>query len=337
MAVFALKRQETLAPGVYPFNSRKHLHQVVDLVSAVFGPELDEDGRNALQEIQAVGWLGPVLGGLLSSNLLGEFVAGYVWIEGGRVLGNVTLQRADYGGTRWRISNVAVAPEHRGRGIARSLMLSAISEIASQGGSWALLQVRVDNAPARKLYAALGFSNVCQDGIWKLHGRPANLPAVGVELQRLPALAWRDRLELAQAAQPQLASWLSPVAPELYRSDPLRALGEAIGTWTGLYQVQRWGVRQHGLLEGAVEVWASALGETHRLRLAVRPKARGRLEAALVSQGLRALTAAPFAPVVVEHSGDHAEGVAALEAVGFRPQRILLTMRRQITPADALI
>jgi hypothetical protein len=49
---------------------------------------------------------------------------------------------------------------------------------------------------------------------------------------------------------------------------------------------------------------------------------------------LTTLAAAPRRPVIAEHSGDHIEGVSALEAAGFRPQRVLLTMRRAITPAD---
>jgi ribosomal protein S18 acetylase RimI-like enzyme len=341
MAVFVLNRRETQAPGVYPFSPRKHLRQVADLVSAVFGAELDEEGRYALQEVQAVSWLSPLFGELLSTNLLGEFVGGYVWIEGGRVLGNLTLQRNDYSGSRWRISNVAVAAEQRGRGIGRSLMLAALSEIAQQNGSWAVLQVRLDNQPARRLYSSLGFTEVCQDGIWR---RPAT-PAGGltqpsppdVELQRLPALAWRARFELAQAAQTQLANWASPVAAEAYQTDPLQALGEVLSGWLGLYWVQRWGRQSRGQLEGAIEVRASVFGGAHRLQMLVRPQARGRLERALVNQGLRALAAAPCAPVIAEQSGDHGEGVAALEAAGFRAQRVLLTMRRQIVPADALL
>lgn len=87
------------------------MRQVADLVGAVFADEIDADGRSVLQEMQTVGRISPFLGGLMSSGFLGDFVGGFVWIEGDRVLGNVTLQRVDFGGTRWRISNVAVVPE----------------------------------------------------------------------------------------------------------------------------------------------------------------------------------------------------------------------------------
>ena len=339
MAAIALRQRETLEPGVYPFNPRKHLRQVAELVGDVFAAEMDLEGRYALQEMRAVSWLSPLFGQMLSSTLLGEFVGGYVWVEDGRVLGNLTLQRSDYSGTRWRISNVAVAPERRGQGIARALMLAGLSEIAQQGGAWALLQVRLGNTPARRLYQSLGFTDVCQDGIWRLAARPAAPARPDLTLRPLSPRAWRGRFELAQAAQTPLASWVSPVAVEAYQTDLLQAAGEVLAGWLGLYRVQRWGATDAAAqrLDGAVEVWANLLGDVHRLRLAVRPEARGHLEQALVQQGLVALATAPCAPVIVEHSGDHAEAVAALEAAGFRAERVLITMRRQITPTDALL
>jgi hypothetical protein len=275
----------------------------------------------------------------MGSGFLGDFVGGFVWIEGERLLGNATLQRVDFGGTRWRISNVAVLPEYRGRGIARALMLSSLSEIAHQGGAWAILQVRVDNPPARRLYESLGFTEVCQEGIWKLASLPDRLPApaTDVPLQPLPPLAWRDRFELARAAQPQLTQWLAPIEASQYQVGLLHGLGEAIGNWTGLYCVQRWGVHEDGILMGAVETSASLMGDAHRLRLLVRPEAHGLLEGPLVGQGLRALATVTPAPVIAEHSGDHIKGVAALEAAGFRPRRVLLSMRRPIVPADVLL
>jgi hypothetical protein len=70
------------------------------------------------------------------------------------------------------------------------------------------------------------------------------------------------------------------------------------------------------------------------LRFFVHPEARGALETALIAQGLHDLSDSGRNAVMVEHSADHMEGVAALEAAGFRPQRILVTMRRRVAPAD---
>ncbi len=203
MAVVALTRSEARSDGVQPFDPRWHMRQVTELVGSVFAAELDAGGRSALRDMQLASRFSPVLGGLLSVAFFQDFVSGYVWLEGGRVVGNVTFQRSDYSGARWRISNVAVAPEYRGRGIARALLLPTLHEIAQRGGDWAILQVRTDNPVARHLYQSLGFTDVCQDGLWKLPLPPADCPQAdsAVPLGRLPALAWSARLELAYASR----------------------------------------------------------------------------------------------------------------------------------------
>ena len=253
------------------------------------------------------------------------------------MLGNVTLQRADYTGIRWRISNVAVVPRHRGRGIAHHLMEATLREIARRGGNWAVLQVRADNPAAHHLYTTLGFTDVCRDGVWRLPILPGNLPQPqpGVSFYPLRASAWRERLDLAHAARTSLAHWADAVNPADYQVGLWRQLGEMLGRFMEFYRVKRWGVVGEKGLLGAVETYVNSFVDTHFLRFAVRPEGRGRLEEALVAQGLRDLLGAPDRSVVVEHDAEHAQGVAALETAGFRPQRVLVTMRRLIVPGDA--
>ena len=120
MAVSILARSEATQDGLQSFDPVRHLRGVADLVGRVFSDELDARGGSAVREMQAVGRIGPLFGGLMQSGIFDEMLSGYVWLERGRVVGNVTLQPADRSGMRWRISNVAVAPEYRGRGIARA-------------------------------------------------------------------------------------------------------------------------------------------------------------------------------------------------------------------------
>ena len=309
---------------------------VAELVGSVFADEMDARGRSMLHEMEIVGRFSPILGGVLSMGFFEDFVSGFVWIDDGKVVGNVTIQCADQVGSRWRVSNVAVAPEFRRRGIAEQMMLASIREVAERGGSWVVLQVRTDNPAAYGLYQQLGFTDVCREGTWRLPAQPlsAPTPRAGADLQHLRPTAWQPRLELAQASRSELAGWLSGIREADYRVDWGDWLAEALGKALGWRVADRWGVMQDGKLLGAVETWASNAGGAHRIRFAVRPAARGELEADLVAQGLRSLAAAPSRPVIVEHNGDHIEGVNALEAAGFRPQRVLLTMRRAIAPAD---
>jgi [ribosomal protein S18]-alanine N-acetyltransferase len=55
------------------------------------------------------------------------------------------------------VHNVAIATGHRGRGLGRRLLSVCLGMAASRGARRAFLDVRQGNAPARALYAALGF------------------------------------------------------------------------------------------------------------------------------------------------------------------------------------
>jgi [ribosomal protein S18]-alanine N-acetyltransferase len=63
---------------------------------------------------------------------------------------------ADFGD----LLRVVVAPERRGQGIARMLLVASILMAQAQGAVRILLEVEEDNAPARAVYARLGFSPI---------------------------------------------------------------------------------------------------------------------------------------------------------------------------------
>lgn len=58
------------------------------------------------------------------------------------------------------ITNVAVSPNQRGKGVARFLLTGVLDEIVSQGGKWCQLEVRESNDAAMGLYLKLGFQNL---------------------------------------------------------------------------------------------------------------------------------------------------------------------------------
>ena len=55
------------------------------------------------------------------------------------------------------VLNVAVAPGHRRRGLARSLLAFALAKASRMGATRGLLEVRAGNAQALALYESLGF------------------------------------------------------------------------------------------------------------------------------------------------------------------------------------
>jgi ribosomal protein S18 acetylase RimI-like enzyme len=58
------------------------------------------------------------------------------------------------------ITEVFVARDHRRRGLSRSAMTAAMETLARAGETSVSLRVMASNAPARRLYASLGFRQV---------------------------------------------------------------------------------------------------------------------------------------------------------------------------------
>jgi ribosomal protein S18 acetylase RimI-like enzyme len=310
------------------------MRQVAHLVATVFADELDSRGRGALREMQFVGRLSPMLGDTLSMALFNEYISGHVWVEGGQVVGNVTLQSIDQAGSRWRISNVAVLPAYRRRGIARALMLESLREVAQRQGNWAVLQVRADNDAAHELYLSLDFTDVARDAVYRLPAPPQRIAEPAVALEPLRPLTGGELLDLARASRSALAQWADPIRSQDYQIGLGKVAGEWLGRLTGFHRVERWGDWGNKMLLGAVETQANMSNDYFTMRMAVRPSARGQLESALVARGLLSLAAAGSSPVLIEHDGEHTEATDALLKAGFKAQRDLITMRRAMKPQD---
>ena len=69
-----------------------------------------------------------------------EQMLGYVWEDGGRIVGNVTLGLSDPLQGTWLMSNVGVHPQFRRRGIARALVETSVNEARSHGGRYLTLR-----------------------------------------------------------------------------------------------------------------------------------------------------------------------------------------------------
>ena len=80
-----------------------------------------------------------------------------VAVEAGEVVGYVGSQTV-LGETD--MMNLAVAPEARRQGTGRALVLALVEALKEKESHSLMLEVRVSNIPAQKLYASLGFSQV---------------------------------------------------------------------------------------------------------------------------------------------------------------------------------
>ena len=134
MAAVTIPVRSASESGIRLMNPRRDLPTVVRLIEMGFGEELDPVGWKMLEQLQRVArgsfWTHLLLGNATSPS-------GYVWVEKGDVVGNLSLRRA---APRWQegwmIGNVVVHPDFRGQGIGRTLMERAIETAEEQDARW---------------------------------------------------------------------------------------------------------------------------------------------------------------------------------------------------------
>ncbi len=304
----------------------RDLADIADLLEEAFGEELSREGRELIRDLRFIGRAG-VLGGLLfalDSALRGEF-RGFVWDEGGKVVGNVSVNQT--GWDRWHISNVAVAPPYRSKGIARRLMQAALSYIWDQGGRWVTLQVREDNPVAISLYRSLGFVELGRvvemelEGTARLPG-PSGGRAVDFDLSR-----WEEEYELALASIPPGLLWLERPRLEGFRPLSFTPFLNRLAYLAQGYDLHHVMVLRDNRMVATAALWRSLLGKRHKLQFLIHPQVRGEVEEALAEGILRPLVK-PFRGIAYTRIPAEYEGlVRVLEGAGFRTVRVLLQMR----------
>ncbi len=323
------KRRES---GIRPFDIGSDLRPVAELIADAFAQELDARGNAALREMRIMSHVGALL--KLLNRSTGEFndlFGGFVWLEEGKVVGNVTVQKADTIGNRWQIANVAVAPAYRGRGISQLLMRQALDYVTESGGEWAVLQVYAKNAIALHLYEQLGFEAVGG--------------SIDLTLQRLPKLdlmppinnfhsftvdQWQALYELVSNQQSgQMLWWRAP-----RRTDYQVTFEQMIGEWfwrvAGRNHVYRRCIQTTRRFDAALILTAARWRGTHQLQLWVQPGLVGQHEESLIRWALTTLQDYPRWPVMLTLGTQHEAALACAKRYGFQEQQTLLTMRRQL-------
>ena len=319
--IFATVYAPSTQGHIRPVDPGRDMGAIADLIEVSFSRELDRSGSGLVADMRQLAALGPLLTIVDRVSPVG---GGYVWEEGGRVVGNATMTLEDAVSRRWFVSNVAVHPTFQGRGIAGQLMAAVLAGIRRQGGRQVLLQVRTDNEPAQRLYRRLRFDRY--DTIAELV-RPGLLP-VAVRPQRLAVRRLRGRdwpalQDLTQAAMPPRARQVRALGPQALRP----SLGKRLQEWLdGLLvgrQSTRWGVEEGSRLLAVVSLLVEEGSAPARLDLAVRPEARGQLEGALADVGLAALGERRPRAVAASISTSHPEALQALRERHFTAVRSL--------------
>lgn len=158
----------------------------------------------------------------LLSPPLRDILCGYVWEEGGQIVGLTIVQR--HGSTDvWIVGTVGVLPAYRRRGIARALVEASLDLIGERGGTKAWLSVIAGNVPAYRLYEKLGFEHY--SGTIEFDLRPEQAPPAPTlppaHTQSVLSLSdWRPRYELADRISPEALHTYEPVEEGRLRGPP---------------------------------------------------------------------------------------------------------------------
>lgn len=320
MAVATTTLNSAQPKQLRPFDARRDLEAVADLIESCFSGTLDSDGRRYLYQMRAAArrkgfdrWA--MLAS--SSHVLPQ--AGLVWEEDGKVVGNLSLVPFTSHGLRiYLIANVAVYPEYRRRGIARALTAAALEKSRNRRVNSTWLQVRHDNIAAIDLYTKMGFETQAQRTTWI--GSPGTLrvespPGVHVTSRR--PRHWPQQLFWLDQNYPPALRWhftvsLSSLKPGIWGTLN-RFFNEVI--------VRHWCVEMKKQLIGVLS-WQKSRGYADHLLLAAPPENENLVLEAVLPIIRRELHLSR--PVSLDYPGGRA--VEILSNAGFKPKSTLIWM-----------
>jgi ribosomal protein S18 acetylase RimI-like enzyme len=261
-------------------------------------------------------------------------LSGFVWVEEGEIVGNVTVSRAAPSSYRWIVSNVAVAEPYRGQGIARTLMDAAIELIREWKGRQVALQVRHDNAPAVHLYQTMGFQAIFSTAYLRLDRvpevKPLRLESACLRPRRFTAADARLDYDLVCAATPESVQREQPIRLARYRLGLEQHVADFTRRLAGGGPTLRLALEVDGQFQASISADTGTWWREGRLSLTVHPSLRGQVERELISHALFHLAGWPRRTLLVRHPAYHPQGIAAFKSFGFREERTLLWMKREL-------
>jgi ribosomal protein S18 acetylase RimI-like enzyme len=324
----------TQEEGLRRFEIHRDLPQLADLIEIAFEEELDRTGNRIVQEMRQMAHAWPVWRLMGASSPFSQLMSGYVWIEKAQLVGNATLSLDNRRRRLWSISNVAVHPSYRGRGIAGQLVEATTQEAIARGAQWITLEVRADNLAAQRLYRDLGFQ--VYDSIAELrlpaHRQPARSAPPALPLRKRLPDDWHGLYSLFKATTPLEAQELRPVLAQHYRMGFYRRLGRWLDDWLRFRRRSEWVLEGNGEIVAYLEAMAQRTRSTHSLQITVHPSKRGALEDALLAAGLQWLSHSPGYDIESKVSASHPQAQQSFRQAGFETVRVLDQMRLDLRP-----
>jgi len=311
-------------------NLRTDLAAIADLIELVFARTMDEGGRAAIREMRALARLGPGLGLMARLNEMALGIKmGYVWIEQGQLVGNVSIYPTHWPpdlGETWIIANVGVHPQFQQRGIARRLMQLSLDMLALRGAKRAILQVDHDNHPAIHLYESLGFIRERAWTTWRRSSfQPAPPPSEqGVFITRRRPSEWPAEMRLAERLRPADKGglgWLKPLHPHAFNPP----WGRRLQQWLTMNSTERLIVRSADERELLASLWIeNSFGTLSTRLLLLADPAHAQAAEALLSTTIRRFRTSNL---LIEHPEDDQITSHLLASYRFQRERSVWHMR----------
>jgi ribosomal protein S18 acetylase RimI-like enzyme len=300
--------------------------QITELVELCFLNVLDYSSRRMLREVRGIAQMGEAawsLARLFGSIRAEEWRLGCVWEMDGRIVGNATLTRRTPEEDAWLISNVAVHPNFRRRGIARGLVEYAIEQIRSHRGRIIYLQVDAENESAVRVYRELGFLEIARRIAW-VRGRdgeqdarytPVVDPSFRISVRK-PS-EWTEEYALWKDINPYGSAWNTPLTEDICRPSVWKWLE---GILSGEREAH-FLARRNGRVEAAVSAFSHFSGWEGVL--IQRPGTGGRIEEGLLSAAWEVFP--PGQSVLLETTPE--ASADCLVKLGFQKRRTFIWMR----------
>lgn len=304
-----------------PVDVRKDLPEIADLIEICFASTMDADGREYIRQIRhmalEISGLGIPLPGPRRGNVP---IQGYVWLEGNRIVGNLTLipyfksSRVVY-----MIANVAVHPDFRRRGIARQMTQQGVKHAREHGAAAAWLQVREDNLEATQLYSSLGFIERARRTNWVFDpaGQPPPAPMPQITIRRCTAGDWHFQRRWLEEIYPPDVSWNLPF--QVDRLQP--GFWREFMRWLKGDLMEQWSAWTGDRFLGAA-AWEPGNVISDVIWLATNPLEEDLAAQALLTHARRILPARR--PVTVNFPAGFA--LKGIPAAGFQPHNTLIWM-----------
>ena len=319
MSTIPLSTSLTASAHLRPLNILRDLPQVADLLELCFSNTFDNDDKNYMREMRRASrdepWLRWASAAMDGASMP---LTGYVWEQDGRIVGNASLIVFRHHKRKlYMLSNIAVHPDHRHRGIARVLTERGMAHARQRNADELWLHVRDDNADALDLYNDLGFRERARRTTWMSTPDPLpELPADNIEIQPRHKRFWARQLAWLKKLHPDELAW--------YRHWNFEVLAPGWWNWFYLFFVdfnlRQWSALREGTLHALLSwtpnglrqetLWL-ALGEDSALEAVTRLLVRARGEI-----GKRRLQ--------LEHPVGRAD--ESIRAAGFVPRRTLVWM-----------